>query len=80
MTEDKVLSRIDTADNNRQTCKMCERTIPADVKRLSIHYKNGQWSATLRICGLCLRKAGNHVNDEALEKWAQNIFLTEKEA
>jgi len=74
---DSVTKYLSVADSGRQKCSLCHRTIPKNVQRLSVSYNTRYGSAYIRVCGLCLIKAGKHVNDSALDEWGKELMLEE---
>jgi hypothetical protein len=68
---------LETAENNRQMCSICGRTIPKDVQRISLSYRSRYGTGYKRICGLCILTYSRKVNKKPLKKWMDKLIVDE---
>lgn len=59
---DDIEERLETHDNSRQKCSICDKCIPKDVLRVSFGYRNSYGgSAAKRICQNCILRLGQKI-------------------
>jgi len=70
-----IEDNLELADNNRQKCSICGRTIPKNVHRVSFYY-NTQWGGSnKRICGMCILELAEHIDKESIKEWKNKIMV-----
>jgi len=74
---ERYKNELDIAENNRQRCTICGRSIPKNVDRFNFSYRT-QWGCShFRICSYCLEQLYLVINKKPLEEWKEKIMIDE---
>ena len=66
---------LETHKDGRQMCSICGKSIPKDIKRISLSYCGMYGGSNKRICARCILYLAELIDKEKVAKWENKLVL-----